>query len=220
MYFRFQFLVEDQSGAVFIETIMDKIVSNYPGVEYDCKSFGGSGNFPKGNTAKEIKTGKLLNDLAIYLRGFNRCLQYVPAVLVIVIDNDTRETANFYMELQDIAKRNQITLDHVFCIAVEEIEAWLLGDEEAIVAAYPNAKLRILHKYQQDSICGTWEVLADVVYPGGHAKLKQHTGYAEIGKCKSEWAQNIGAHMSLECNKSPSFQHFLSEINRRLPTVS
>ena len=39
MYFRFQFLVEDQSGAVFIETIMDKIVSNYPGVEYDCSNF-------------------------------------------------------------------------------------------------------------------------------------------------------------------------------------
>ena len=92
-----------------------------------------------------------------------------------------------------------ITLDHVFCIAVEELEAWLLRDESAILSAYPKAKLSLLRNYEQDGICGTWEVLADILYKGGRNKLKRNSPYyGEIGKLKSEWARNIGAQMSLQ----------------------
>lgn len=76
---------------------------------------------------------------------------------------------------------------------------------------------RLAASYEQDSICGTWEVLADVVYPGGKAKMKKTClAYGEIGKIKSEWAVNIGRHMDWDNNKSPSFQFFTSEINRRV----
>ncbi len=33
-----------------------------------------------------------------------------------------------------------ILTDHVFCVAVKEMEAWLLGDIEAIEKAYPKLK--------------------------------------------------------------------------------
>lgn len=64
-------------------------------------------------------------------------------------------------------------MDHVFCIAVEEMEAWLMGDREALLCAYPKAKESVLKEYKQDSICGTWEVLANAVYKCGLKKMKR-----------------------------------------------
>ena len=221
MYFKFQFLVEDMSGAALIDEIMKILLNGKTDIEYDCKFFHGIGGFSWKKNAKETKTGKLLNDLPQYLRGFNRSLQYTPSVLVIVLDNDTKNTELFYQELYALAEDSKITMDYVFCVAVEEMEAWLLGDESAILAAYPKAKLNALHAYQQDSICGTWEVMAEVVYPGGYQKFeKDCSTYAEKGRYKCEWAANIGQYMVLNHNKSPSFQHFLIEITKRIPCSS
>ena len=216
----FQFLIEDQSSAALIEILMGRISSTNESITFNCKPFRGIGGFTKKNTVKETKSGKLLNDLATYLRGFNKSLQYIPAVIIVVLDNDTRNTKEFLAELKQVARQNKINLDHVFCIAVEEVEAWLLGDEAAVLAAYPSAKLQQLHTYEQDSICGTWEVLADVVYPGGVSKLKKDCPtYIEIGKYKREWARKIGIHMDIAHNNSPSFNYFITEINKRLPAV-
>lgn len=216
----FQFLIEDQSGAALIEILMQRIALINGSITYNCKPFKGLGGFTKKNTVKETKSGKLLNDLATYLRGFNKSLQYIPAVIFVVVDNDTRNTDEFLAELNQVAQQNMIAVDHVFCIAIEEVEAWLLGDETAILAAYPLAKIQQLHTYVQDSICGTWEVLADVVYPGGVSKLKKECStYIEIGKCKSEWAQKIGSHMNPEHNNSPSFNYFITEVTKRLSVV-
>lgn len=82
----FQYLVEDQSGAALIRILMQKIVELYPNATYDCKGFRGIGGFTRKNTIKETKTGKLLNDLATYLRGFDRSLQSFPSVIIVVLD--------------------------------------------------------------------------------------------------------------------------------------
>lgn len=214
----FQFLIEDQSSAALIETLMPKIILNNPNITYNCKSFKGIGGFTKKNTVKETKSGKLLNDLATYLRGFNNSLRHIDSAIIVILDNDRRNTAAFRKELEDVALKNLITLDHVFCVAVEEVEAWLLGDEKAVMTAYPSAKIHVLRSYIQDSICGTWEFLADAIYPGGLLRFKQDcTTYMEIGKYKTEWARRIGGHMDLAGNKSPSFNSFLSEIHKRIP---
>ena len=203
----FQYLVEDQSGAALIRILMQKIVELYPNATYDCKGFRGIGGFTRKNTIKETKTGKLLNDLATYF----------PSVIIVVLDSDDHDVQQFRSELEAVAIQNMIKIDHVFCLAVEEIEAWLLGDRHALLSAYPHAKMHVLNTYVQDSICGTWEVLADAVYPGGTSKLsREHASFIEIGKLKAEWAQNIGIHMDLKSNESPSFNDFIHEIERRL----
>lgn len=213
----FQFLVEDRSSTELINILMDNIVSSNPNITFNCKGFRGIGGFTKKNTVKETKTGKLLNDLATYLRGFNRSLQGIPAAIIVVLDNDDRNVEIFREELESVTRQNMILVDHVFCVAVEEVEAWLLGDQEALTTAYPSAKTQILRGYIQDSICGTWELLADVVYPGGIAKIKKDKlSYMEIGKLKAEWAKNIGIHMSLQENASPSFNYFIQEIRKRI----
>lgn len=210
----YQFLIEDQSGASLIKIIMNKVAEEYPSTTFDIKSFKGIGGFTKKNTVKETKTGKLLNDLATYLRGFNKRLQYFSAAIVVVLDNDDNDPVLFKKTLESVAAQNMITVDHVFCLAVEEMEAWLLGDENAILSAYPNARIGALHNYVQDSICGTWETLADVVYKGGQQALKkQH--FSTRGKVKNEWANNIGTYLDLRNNQSPSFNSFMSEIINR-----
>ncbi|MCD6389644.1 MAG: hypothetical protein J7L69_09535, partial [Desulfobulbaceae bacterium] len=99
----------------------------------------------------------------------------------------------------------------LFRIAIEEGEAWLLGDRNAVKAAYPHAKNQPLNAYVQDSICGTWEVLADVVYPGGSQKLKK-LGWPHTGQAKCEWANKIAPHFDVESNLSKSFQVFRDGI--------
>ncbi len=118
----FQFLIEDQSGAALIEVLMQRISLINGDITYNCKPFKGLGGFTKKNTVKETKSGKLLNDLATYLRGFNKSLQYISAVIIVVLDNDTRNTDEFLSELDRVAQQNMITVDHAFCIAIEEVE--------------------------------------------------------------------------------------------------
>ena len=148
----FQYLVEDQSGAALIRILMQKIVELYPNATYDCKGFRGIGGFTRKNTIKETKTGKLLNDLATYLRGFDRSLQSFPSVIIVVLDSDDHDVQQFRSELEAVAMQNMIKIDHVFCLAVEEIEAWLLGDRHALLSAYPHAKMHVLNTYDEYKI--------------------------------------------------------------------
>nr|WP_280962825.1 DUF4276 family protein [Butyricicoccus faecihominis] len=212
-----QFLLEDQSSEKLIQALMAKLQDENSQITYNCKAFQGIGGFTKKNTVKETRTGKLLNDLATYLRGFNKSLQNIPSAIFVILDNDDNNTEDFRRQLETVAIKNDITVDHIFCIAVEEVEAWLLGDETALAKAYPNAKLQILHTYEQDSICGTWELLAEAIYPGGLKRMKKDCpSYREIGKEKAKWAEMIGVHMSLDSNQSPSFHFLITELRKRI----
>lgn len=98
-----------------------------------------------------------------------------------------------------------------FCFAIEEGEAWLLGDIHAVVTAYPAAKTQVIEKYVNDSICNTWETLADAVFPGGAFALREK-GMQSVGAEKSRWAAMIAPHMDVEKNASPSFAYFRAKI--------
>lgn len=212
----FQFLVEDYSGAVLVDKVMLKL-SEEAEFTFDTKSFKGIGGFKERGSVKDIKTNKLLTDLPQYLRAFDSSLRGMEACVIVVLDNDTRDTRLFENELEMQAQRAMISIDHVFCVAVEEMEAWLLGDEKALFLAYPLARDSKYKEYVQDSICGTWEILADVVFKGGLKKFKKECPtYREVGRYKAEWAEQIGAHLDLNNNKSPSFQFFISALRARV----
>ena len=100
--------------------------------------------------------------------SFDKVLQNMDyATLIIVLDNDKRDVEQFRQQLKNVAVSNMILCDHVFCIAVKEMEAWLLGDTEAIKAAYPDAKMQYIKRYEQDALGETWEILAVLVYSQG-----------------------------------------------------
>ena len=77
----------------------------------------------------------------------------------------------------------------------------------------PKAKDSILKRYVQDSICGTWEVLADAIHPGGALRLKT-LGYREAGEAKCKWAEQITPNMNVDRNQSISFQMFRDGVRR------
>ncbi|MEA3241229.1 MAG: DUF4276 family protein [Pseudomonadota bacterium] len=145
------------------------------------------------------------------LRGYGKSLQDSPAAVVVVVDLDDKDCLVFKQEMLDILEVCNPQPTTLFRIAIEEGEAWLLGDRNAIKAAYPRAKERVLNAYVQDSICSTWEKLADAVYPGGSQKLKQ-LGWPHTGQAKCEWARKIAHHLDVEKNQSRSFQVFRDGI--------
>lgn len=215
----FEILVEDQSGQKMLEILIPKIVG--PEHTFRIHPYKGIGHIPAGMKAKS-DPGKriLLDQLPKLLRGYGRTFADYPpdykAVVILVCDLDNRCLKEFRMDLKAILDACTPRPEARFCIAIEEGEAWLLGDIAAIAQAYPSiqtegAKADILLSYRNDSICGTWEMLADVLHPGGRKKLESQ-GWQAIGKQKTEWAEKIAPHMVVAANKSPSFCYFRDKL--------
>ncbi|GBD95668.1 MAG TPA: DUF4276 family protein [Nitrospirae bacterium] len=209
----FEILVEDVSGKIALESILKKILGpNGQDHTYKIIPYKGIGHIPKdlrGTTDPQKRI--LLDRLPRLLRGYGKSLHDFPAAVVVVVDLDDKDCLVFKQEMLDILDDCNPQPTTLFRIAIEEGEAWLLGDRNAVTAAYPRAKERVLNTYAQDSICGTWEKLADAVYPGGSQKLKQ-LGWPHTGQAKCEWAKNIAPRLDVEANQSRSFQVFCNGI--------
>ena len=81
-------------------------------------------------------------------------------------------------------------------IAIEETEAFYLGDQRAIANAFPGADLELLRQHVPDSTPpgGTWELFAKVIDDGGGNKVR--------------WGEKMSKAMSIDParNRSPSFK--------------
>ncbi|WP_235527907.1 DUF4276 family protein [Sphingomonas sp. Leaf38] len=155
----------------------------------------------------------ILDQLPRLLGGFNRT-PYVDAVIVVV-DSDDRNCASFFDELNSICVRVGMTKRVLFGLATEEMEAWYFGDQVAVIAAYPGANKNALKAYVQDSVCGTWERLADAIAPGGFERVRIQ-GWPAPGVLKAEWAGRIPPHMDVDRNVSPSFESLRNGIRELL----
>lgn len=209
----FEILVEDASGKIALKSILEKILGpNGQDHTYRIISYKGIGRIPK-NLRGTIDPQKriLLDRLPRLLKGYGKSPQDFSVAVVVVVDLDDKDCQVFKQEMLDILNACNPQPTTLFRIAIEEGEAWLLGDRNAVITAYPRAKKHVLNAYVQDSICGTWEKLADAVYPGGSQKLKQ-LGWPHTGQAKCEWANNIAPHLDVEGNQSRSFQVFRDGI--------
>ena len=205
----FEVLAEDQSGSIALEHILEKILgANYTEHSWRMHPFRGKGQLPDNfYQSPNPKNQQLLNNLPSLLRGLGRSLDESTSAVVVVVDLDDDDCLRFKQDLLNVLNDCNPRPRTLFRIAIEESESWLLGDRAALTAAYPNARTSVLNGYAQDSICGTWEVLADAVYQGGSAKLKQ-LGFPADGEAKCDWARNIAPLMDVDRNQSKSFQVF------------
>ena len=210
----FEVLVEDPSGGIAINLILEKILgANNSNHTWKLITYRGIGRIPKDlRSETDPQKRLLLNKLPKLLRGYGKSLPDGSAV-VVVVDLDRRDCMSFKQELLDVLHACNPRPRTLFRIAIEECEAWLLGDRKALKKAYPKARDSVLNGYKQDSICGTWEVLADAVNRGGSAPLKR-AGYPEAGQAKCEWARDIAPHMDVDQNQSKSFQVFREGIRK------
>jgi hypothetical protein len=213
----FEILVEDQSGKKALDIIVPKIIGeNHTFRVIDYK---GIGRIPKnlksgGDANKRI----LLANLPKALAGYGKSWPPGYAAVIVVCDLDDKCLKSFRSELFDLLNTCNPRPETRFCIAIEEGEAWFLGDISAIKKAYPKAKSSVLSSYVNDSICGTWEQLADSIYKGGSQRLSCQ-GWQAIGAEKSVWAENITPHMDFDNNASPSFNYFLKKLKKLAEVV-
>jgi hypothetical protein len=198
-------LVEDSSGAALMAHLMPKLLGeSVDSHTWRIHDFQGVGRIPKNLTAKsDARIRTLLDKLPRMLEGYGK--SGYEAVLVLV-DTDKHDAAAFRSDLHEMLNQCPHAPRTVFGLATEEIEAWYFGDRVALLEAYPSADKKMLNKYQQDAVCGTWEMLADALVKGGAAAIKKQ-GIYKSGEFKHECAHRIGPLMDVMRNLSPSFCH-------------
>jgi len=208
-----EILIEDSSGEQLLNCLLPRILgARGEPHTWRLHAYKGIGRIPRGlkataDAAKRI----LLDQLPRILRGYAK----TPGIdaVVVVLDSDRKDCMAFLSELNALATNCEMSSKTLFRLAIEEMEAWYLGDREALTKAYPRAKTKALDGYVQDSVCGTWELVADALYPGGSKKVKK-AGWPLPGQLKHEWADKIGPLMDVEDNASPSFRKLRDGLRR------
>jgi len=204
----FEILIEDQSGSRAMEILLPKLLE--ANITFRVHAYKGIGHIPKGlKPNSDASKRQLLNQLPRILRGYGK----VPdcGTILVICDLDDRDKEQFLSELNNILDNCRPQPKTFFFLAIEEFEAWYLGDLNAIRKAYPNAKNNIINSYSNDSICGTWELLADAICSGGHKALVKK-GWWAVGEQKIAWAKSISPNMDVEINKSPSFNAMVAGL--------
>lgn len=208
-----EILVEDSSGEKLLTSLLPKLLGKQgESLTWRVHAYKGIGRIPK-----DLKAGSdsekriLLDQLPRLLQGYAR----TPGIdaVVVVLDSDRHDCVEFLTELMALASGCHPAPNTLFRLAIEEVEAWYFGDRDALVTAYPRAKTAVLRGYVQDSPCGTWELLADAVYPGGVAVIRK-AGWPLPGQVKHEWAEKIGPLLDPERNLSPSFGKLRDGLRR------
>jgi hypothetical protein len=199
-----EILVEDSSGERLLDCLLPRILGEQGQPHtWRLHAYKGISRIPPGLKASTDPAKRMLLDqLPRLLRGYGK----TPGIdaVVVVLDSDRRDCVAFLTELKTLVNELDQAPQTLFRLAIEETEAWYLGDRAALTTAYPRAKQRALESYVQDSVCGTWEVLADAIHIGGAVAIKK-AGWPLPGQLKHEWAEKIGPLMDIERNASPSF---------------
>lgn len=208
-----EILVEDRSGERLLTAVLPKLLGEQGNPHtWRVHGYKGIGRIPKNlNASRDPAKRILLDQLPKLLRGYGN----TPGIdaVVVVLDSDQRNCVDFLSELKALAASCKPAPKTLFRLAIEEMEAWYFGDRQALITAYPGAKAEVLQRYQQDSVCGTWELLADAIYPGGASVIKK-SGWPLPGQVKHEWAEKIGPLLDPDRNRSPSFGKLREGLRR------
>ena len=153
----------------------------------------------------------LLRQLPVRLRGYAAWITDDYRI-VVLLDEDRQNCLELKQRMETAAREAGLStktnsggarFQVLNRIVVEELEAWFLGDMEAVRQAYsriPASLLNTPRLRNPDSVIGgTWETLE---------KTLQRHGYFKGGYPKVEAARTISTHMDINRNRSKSFQVF------------
>lgn len=157
----------------------------------------------------------LLNKLPDRLQGY-RAWMPDDYYIVVLIDADDEDCKALKAKLETVTREAGLNTKSAVLpgmhfqvlnrLAVEELEAWFLGDVPALRAAYPKISANLEHRVNYrdpDAVPGgAWEALERL--------LKYHQ-YPLPGKITV--AENVSRHMKPDRNRSHSFQVFVEGLN-------
>ena len=194
-----ELFLEEPSAEAFLHTLLPQLL-------------------PAGTTWNPIVFQGEFDLLAQLERRLKAYRSWMPAEwrLGVLIDEDRTDCLALKRRMEDAAAAAGFTTKSAARgerfvllnrIAVEELEAWFLGDPPALARAYPGVprSLGVQARYRDpDAIHGgTWEVLERVL---------QRAGYYSTGIAKIEIARNMAKHMNPAHNTSTSFRHFVQGL--------
>lgn len=152
------------------------------------------------------------NDLERALRTTVPAISKMPnSRILITRDQDLYNCTELKQNLNDIIKDN-CKCPYLIRIVCRELEAWFLGDMNAVKQAYPRFEPS---KYQNSSKFRD----VDIVQSPNERLREIIPDYEKLDNLpKNEVAERIAPYLSLDneftSNKSPSFQHTMRAIQR------
>lgn len=183
-----EFLVEEPSMKNFLYGILPKILPYGYQLNVNC--------FVREHQGKQ----DLKKSIPIKLRAYKK---YKRTVKVIIIhDQDSSDCKILKTELQNLVN----TVSDVPClirIACRELEAWYIGDMDALQAIYPQFNVS---KYKN------WSVFRNPDICNASFELKRIIPTFQKGIVSKE----ITKHIDLDKNKSESFNHLITGIKKFL----
>lgn len=198
---KLHYLVEGPSEAALLNVWLRRAL---PGHSHCIYPHEGKGSIPSNLAASPdpLRRG-LLDQLPAKLRAFGNAFNPDTDRVVVLVDADDDDCMCLKNSLVQVLESCNPKPHALIRIAVEETEAFYLGDERAIRSAFQKFKSSAYRGYSQDSICGTWEIFQKVVGWKYEAKVK--------------WASTIAPHLGTTrlgngSNRSPSFRAFYRAI--------
>ena len=149
----FEVLVEDLSGSIALEHILEKILGpNYSEHSWRIHPYKGKGELPSNlYGAPNPKNQLLLNNLPTLLRGFGKSLDDSSSV-VVVVDLDDDDCLKFKQELLNVLNIPAILFPELCSESPSRrSEAWLLGDRASVTGSLSPTRIHaVLNTYVQD----------------------------------------------------------------------
>jgi hypothetical protein len=199
---RIHVLVEGPSEKALLDLWLPRFLPH--GHSFKIIPHRGKGKIPSDPASKpDPKRQGLLDQLPAKLRAYGKELNAETDRLLVLVDLDRDDCQTLKNRMLELLKHCDPPPTVLMRIAIEETEAFYLGDKTAIKKAFPRCKLQKMDSYVQDSICGTWELFRDVI--------------GDTGDNKVEWAKTIGLHLTpkwkgTEANASHSFRQFCTGL--------
>lgn len=197
-------LVEEPSAEAALKIVLPKLLSSAgrDDVPFAIHNFSGKSN--------------LLKRLPSRLEGFSHYADAADLRILVLVDRDSDDCLVLKGELERMAAGAGLETRATsggaafrVCnrIVVEELEAWFLGDSDAVRAAYPRVPASFHNRKtfrDPDGVAGgTWQALE---------RLLQKSGYHQGGLAKVQCASDIASHMVAPRNRSPSFRSFAEGV--------
>lgn len=186
---KIEFLLEEPSMINSLEQLLPRILPEGFVLNENC--------FLRPHNGKS----DLVKSIPRKIRAFSN-IHHEEYRVVIIHDQDSNDCKHLKQELATLCLQNG-DCPILIRIACRELEAWYLGDMDAIQKVYPNFKAdqqRNKAKFRNPDSCNPSDELKKLI-------PNFQKGYA---------SKEISKHISIENNRSISFGHFVSGLHRFL----